>query len=789
MPRELYHNEWTRRKIRNQVHLTIAGCIGPCTLANAVLLIFDGREIWLHSINDERLVIAIYDYIDSMLAAGRYLPVPPVLADHHFTVYQWDSPAALSPLPSLETARAQTGFLFLTHAATDLLTLERARRLLPDDFPPITAVNLLDLQEDERLDQFLAETLPGAEAILVRLWGGRAAFARGLDAIRDHAQARDQFLAAVPGTADLDPELASLSNVGVPIAHHTAAYLQFGGAENMAQMFRFLSDHLLATGFGYDDPLDQPQHGIYHPALVSGRDVPSERLYWQTIAQPDRPTAGILFYRSHFLSGNTAFVDALVRACEAKGLNALPVYTYSLKETMTGTQLPAAFQYFLDESGRSRVDVLITTMSFAVGNLASGQAALRTADELAGDAFAALNVPVVQAVTSGMSHDKWAASRRGLYPLDVAMNVALPEFDGRIISVPVSFRGGVGDGGDLYVPLEDRAARVAGLAARLVALRRKPNAKKRIAFVLTNSPGKASRIGNAVGLDAPESLRRVLLAMRESGYDISEIPEAGDALIHTLIDRCSYDTTVLTPWQLEQAAGQVSVEQFRQWQKELPSTNQAEMRQQWSDPPMPGTLYAHDGQVALPGLALGNVFVALQPPRGYGADPNAIYHAPDLPPTYQYHALYRWLREPVEQGGWGADAIVHLGKHGTLEWLPGKGVGLSETCYPDLFLDDLPLVYPFILNNPGEGAQAKRRAHAVIIDHMTPPLTQAGMYGGLYELAQLVDEYYQVEALDPSKLPLLQQQIWELIRRERLDGDLAAMLNVSHGDHSHAWDG
>ncbi|MGH2521340.1 MAG: cobaltochelatase subunit CobN, partial [Anaerolineales bacterium] len=385
----------------------------------------------------------------------------------------------------------------------------------------------------------------------------------------------------------------------------------------------------------------------------------------------------------------------------------------------------------------------------------------------------------------------------GLYPLDVALHVALPEFDGRIITVPVSFKssspvGDFSDGGggsELYAPLRDRADRIAGLAARLIALRRKPNSEKRIAFVLTNSPAKASRIGNAVGLDAPESLRRLLLAMRDSGYTIAEIPESGDALIHALIDRCSYDTAALTPWQLEQAAGQVAVAQFMDWQGELPDTNQNEMRAQWGEPPNPGTLYVHDGHIALPGLSLGNVFIALQPPRGFGADPNAIYHSPDLTPTYQYHALYRWLREPVEAGGWGADALVHLGKHGTLEWLPGKGIGLSQTCYPDLFLDDLPLVYPFILNNPGEGAQAKRRTHAVIIDHMTPPLTQAGMYGGLYELAQLVDEYYQVEALDPSKLPILQRQIWELMEREHLDRDLAAMLNVNHGDHSHAWDG
>jgi cobaltochelatase CobN len=193
----------------------------------------------------------------------------------------------------------------------------------------------------------------------------------------------------------------------------------------------------------------------------------------------------------------------------------------------------------------------------------------------------------------------------------------------------------------------------------------------------------------------------------------------------------------------------------------------------------------HNNAIALAGLTLGNVFVALQPPRGYGMDPNAIYHTPDLPPTHNYYALYRWLRDPQ---GWNADAIIHLGKHGTLEWLPGKSVGLSQTCYPDQLLADLPMIYPFIINNPGEGAQAKRRTHAVIVDHLVPPMTSAGAYGALDELAQMVDEYYQLEALDPGKLPELQRQIWEKITEANLDADLKAMVRQDHGDHVHEWD-
>jgi cobaltochelatase CobN len=331
----------------------------------------------------------------------------------------------------------------------------------------------------------------------------------------------------------------------------------------------------------------------------------------------------------------------------------------------------------------------------------------------------------------------------------------------------------------------DRVERVVRLALRQAALRRKPNAEKRIAFVLTNSTAKASRIGNAVGLDAPASLLALLHALRGAGYDVGDhLPPDGDTLIHALIDRCSYDRDILTEEQLYRAT-RVPAARYADWFADLAPENRRAMEKQWGPPP--GSAYVHDGALALAGLDFGNCFVALQPPRGYGMDPNAIYHLPDLPPPHHYYALYRWLREPVSAGGWGADAIVHVGKHGTLEWLPGKGIGLSSRCFPDAFLGDLPLIYPFIINDPGEGTQAKRRTHAVIVDHMTPPMTTAGVYGALAELQQLVDEYYQVELLDPTKLPLLQNQIWALMKRANLDRDLDRVM-ARYPDHSHAWD-
>lgn len=766
VPVELYKSEWLRRKLRNVVHMTKGGCLGPCTLANVVTLLFDGHSVWFHSINYDWQITAIFDYIESMVKADRYLVPPSDLAEYVFQFYTWKGSEAATEMG--QTAIPAEGIVFMTHADTDLLTLNRAMQLLPEDFPKTTGISLLAIKSEEQMQQLLQREIAEAKIIIIRIHG-RLSSIPGFNELVKLAGQRGQHLIVVSGTGELNPEFAAVSTVSPAILHETLAYLQAGGYNNLIALLGFLSDHLLMTGFGSEAPAHLPEHGIYHPDLPENADATD----WLKYYDPSLATIGITFYRAHWLSGNTGFVDAMIRSLEERGVNVLPVFTASLKSVNPATGKPWAFEYF-ENTGRG-IDVLVNTISFAMTDIRPvGQ------DNASVHALVDLNAPVLQAITSGMGRGPWESSARGLNPLDTAMNVAIPEFDGRIITVPVSFKE-KGKDSRGYEPLDDRIERVTGLAVRFARLKHLRNAQKKIAFILTNSNTKASQIGNAVGLDAPASLMNILVAMRDEGYRIDNLPETGTVLIHEVIDRCAYDQDFLTPVQLERAAGHVSVEQYESWFAELPEIPRQRMLKQWG--PAPGETYVHNGQIALAGLDLGHAFVALQPPRGYGMDPDAIYHQPDLPPTHHYYALYRWLRD-----GWGADAIVHVGKHGTLEWLPGKGIGLSENCFPDAFLGDLPLFYPFIINDPGEGSQAKRRAHAVVVDHLTPPMTSADSYGELAQLTQLVDEYYQVESLDPSKLPLLQRQIWELIKQSNLDADLAAMLSRDHGDHKHDWD-
>ena len=676
-----------------------------------------------------------------------------------------------------DTAAAGAAIALLTHASNDLTVLHSALAQMPADFPLVTGINLQALDDEAHMTSLLAQQLGAARIIVLRVLG-RLGSVPGFAELVSEARRQGRYLIAISGTGEPDPELAAVSTVPADVLQQALTYFQAGGSVNLAQLLRYLADRLLLTGFGYAPALALPEHGIYHPDLAEDADIAD----WLALRAAQRPSVGIVFYRAHWMSGNTRFIDALVDALEQRNLNVLPIFTASLRAGSDGgQQLPTALRYFLGQQG-ALIDVLINTTSFAMGEITPGGP---TPAGWSVGVLESLNVPVLQAITSGMTLSQWQESKRGMNPLDAAMNVVLPEFDGRIITVPISFKTratGPNETVD-YAPVPDRIARVAGLAARFAQLKWKANKNKRIAFIFTNSNSKASQIGNAVGLDAPASLMTILQAMGNAGYLLGDVPADGTALIHQLIDRCAYDNTYLTAQQLQHAVGRVPAALYAQWFADLPPEMQHKMTQQWGA--APGVAYVHDDHLALAGVELGNVFVALQPPRGYGMDPDAIYHQPDLPPTHHYYALYRWLCDV-----WGADAIVHVGKHGTLEWLPGKGVGVSEQCFPDALLSDMPLFYPFIINDPGEGSQAKRRAHAVVVDHLTPPMTTADTYGALAQLTQLVDEYYQVEVLDPAKLPLLQQQIWELVKQTNLDTDLQArLLHHDHGhdhDHDHA---
>ncbi len=604
----------------------------------------------------------------------------------------------------------------------------------------------------------LAAVLEACDLIVARVLGSPQLLCSGFDRFRSTGKP----MVVLGGEQTPDAALMELSTVPMGVAADAHVYLAHGGPGNLRQLHAFLSDTVLLTGVGFEPPIEQPVWGLLP------RDLP---------VAASRPRIGILFYRAQHAAGNIAYVEALADAVDAAGGVGVPIFATSLRDA------PSDLLEYL-----AKCDALITTVLAAGGTKPA--AASAGGDDEAWDvrALAALDVPILQGLCLTWDRASWAASEEGMTPLDVATQVAVPEFDGRIITVPFSFKEIDADGLPSYVADHERCRRVAEIAVSHARLRHIPPAQRRIAIVLSAYPTKHARIGNAVGLDTPVSVIRLLRAMREAGYHLGtpgEIPgtgpldpvegedqdtTAGNALIHALIAAGGQDPEWLTAEQLSGQPVRISAETYRRWLAELPADLVAAVTQAWGE--APGELFVDrssdpDGEIVAATLQAGNVVILVQPPRGFGENPIAIYHDPDLAPSHHYLAVYRWLEREF-----GAHAVIHVGKHGNLEWLPGKNLGLSASCGSDAALGSVPLIYPFLVNDPGEGTQAKRRAHATVVDHLVPPMARAETYGDIARLEQLLDEYAQVNVMDPAKAPALRGEIWTLIQAAQLDHDL-----------------
>ncbi|GAA2316728.1 cobaltochelatase subunit CobN [Streptomyces kunmingensis] len=641
--------------------------------------------------------------------------------------------------------------LLLSTSDTDLLSARAANAAATAN--PADESVTYRFANPSRLDveTELPALLDGVALVVVRLLGGVRAWQDGIDRLA----AAGIPLVVLSGEQAPDAQLMAASTVPVGIAAEAHAYLAHGGPANLGQLANFLSDTVLLTGHGFEPPAPAPTWGHLE----------------RTPSRNDGPTVAVLYYRAHHMSGNTAFVHALCDEIERTGARPLPLYVASLR----------APEPELIEALRP-VDAIVTTV-LAAGGTRPAEASAGCDDE-AWDAGALthLDVPILQALCLTSSRADWAENDEGVSPLDAASQIAVPEFDGRLITVPFSFKEIDEDGLPAYVADPERAARVAGIAVRHARLRHIAPADKKLALVLSAYPTKHSRIGNAVGLDTPASAIVLLKRLIAEGYDFGDTAEIpglasgdGDELIRALIDAGGHDQEWLTEEQLARNPVRIPAADYKRWYVTLPQELRDAVERHWGPPP--GEMFLDrsrnpEGDIVLAALRRGNLLVLIQPPRGFGENPIAIYHDPDLPPSHHYLAAYRWIAASASDGGFGADAMIHLGKHGNLEWLPGKNAGLSAACAPDAALGDLPLVYPFLVNDPGEGTQAKRRVHATLIDHLVPPMARADSYGDIARLEQLLDEYAQISSMDPAKLPAIRAQIWTLIQAAKLDHDL-----------------
>ncbi|MEM8974609.1 MAG: cobaltochelatase subunit CobN [Pseudomonadota bacterium] len=594
--------------------------------------------------------------------------------------------------------------------------------------------NWLQLKHNYSVDLYLEKTLSLAKIVVVRLLGGKTYWPYGLERLSNAARHGDFDLVVLPGDDKPDHALEEFSTVSADFRDQLWGYMTEGGAENADLFLEALDAHL---GGHELPPPARPllKAGIYGDSRT---DTPH-----------DVPTACIIFYRALFQSGDLAAIDALVKQLNQQGLRAIPVYVASLRD-------PVCAETVRRIIGEAKPDVILNTTAFAT---------TKPGDDAAGGILGEFGCPVLQVVLSSENQAGWADGTRGLSARDIAMHVALPEVDGRILTRAISFKADAvyDDNTEHYVvraePHDDRARFVAEQAKALSELRQTPIADRKIAILLANYPNRDARLANGVGLDTPASAINVLTAMRDAGYATADIPADGNALIEELksgATNAGIDGRTITDW--------LPLPIYDELFAQLPATMREAVNERWG-PPQQDPFATSEG-FAVAAKTYGDVVVGIQPARGYNIDPKETYHDPALVPPHNYFAFYFWLRHV-----YGAQAVVHLGKHGNLEWLPGKALALSEACYPEAVLGPLPNIYPFIVNDPGEGSQAKRRTSAVIIDHLMPPMTRAETYGPLRELEVLVDEYFEAAGLDEPRRKYLQKEILATSARLGLDKD------------------
>lgn len=548
------------------------------------------------------------------------------------------------------------------------------------------------------------------------------------------------------------------------------AYLAGGGVENHKNLFLWILHSFSDDSISFEAPKTYPFWGIYDP------DFPEPfwdtKKYIEACHDPEKPTVGLIFYRNDWQEGLLTWQRELIGILKEENCNVLAVFATVIDENNTGTpslgeNMRSAF--YVD--GKPVVDVLVNPITFG----------MMATDLLVLDDLKSLNVTILQVYNMYASYEWWKTHTVGLNANEVAYAVALPEFDGIIHSVPISTQEENPDGTHDVKILPERMHSLARRARKWGLLRKKGNKEKKVAIMFHNCPPDNSHIGGACQLDSIESVRRLLGRLKAEGYVVENVPSDTKSFMAELTAHATNDRRFAVEARWEEADGRFPKDAYRDYFHGLPEKTQAHMEKDWGK--APGELFIHEGDMIVPGTLKGHIFVTVQPARGFGDHPDAIYHDPYLSPTHQYIGTYAWIRDV-----WQADAIIHVGTHGTVEWLPGKGVALSEECYPDICLDDIPDIYPYWVTCIGEGIEAKRRGAACIIDHLPAPMSLSGTYDEYRRLEKALEEYahYRKDEENPSYAEETEKVIREEARACHLEEEIKEGDYEDFHDYAHA---
>lgn len=533
------------------------------------------------------------------------------------------------------------------------------------------------------------------------------------------------------------------------------AYSFYGGLTNYKNLWLYVRALFDQEAPAADPPSPICWAGLYHPGMAK-KFMTDLSLYEKAFMQAERPTVGLLFYRDEWIWDDLHYQKAFIEEAERQGLNVIAVFTNGLPDPKLGMPtIREVFEKYFMKDGKPVVDVIVNVMKFS----------FTTSGSISIEALEEMGVPVLEAYSLIAPETEWRASPEGMNAMEISISVTMPEFDGIIHGMPIAAKHVKEDGEVEYLPIPERMRAMVSRAGAWARLHRKPNAEKKIAIIFHNYPPKNSNIGSAYGLDSIESVRRLLGLMKEAGYQVDFIPQDTEDFMKRLTSQATNDRSMLTEEQVA-ACQKISRERYCDFFQTFPEETRRQMEKDWGQ--APGTVMVDEaGNILVPGLMDGHLFLTVQAPRGYGFDAAKVYHDPFIAPTHQYLAYYQWIREV-----WGADAVLHVGTHGNLEWLPGKGAGLDRGSYPDLALGSLPNIYPYHMTITGEGIQAKRRGGACLVDHLPAPLSDAGTYAELAELEQAMDEYAHFEKTEPETAKRLAPRIRQLAEKANLDGEV-----------------
>lgn len=636
--------------------------------------------------------------------------------------------------------------VFLSAADTELFAVNKAYAKCHEkdnSIPSLRMSNLTYFKQELTIDTYIDEVVSKAKLVVLKLLGGVSYFSYLCESIVESAEENGFEVIFLPGDAKPDLELMQLSTVDLKLVDHFWKLLLAGGTSNTDQFV----ETMLSTANGDVVTMTAPE------ALPDQFFMDRSKKWSSKIDMGDDPWCLIFSYRSYYLSDNLASIEALMEELADQGIQSAVFFAQGYRDPQLATQLIDGFE-------ETPPSVIVNTTGFSIQKFGKNEKSL----------FDELNVPVLQGIVASCNRETWESGMFGLTPIDIAMQVTLPEVDGKIITSVISFKesGGKDPLTDseivAYVPHAEGIVELTEQVAAWARLQVLKNEDKKVALVLPNYPNKNSRLANGVGLDTPSSTVNILQALSDNGYALDgRVPGTSEELIALLTGNITNDLETLG---FKEAEVKLDLEVYQYWYSELSEELKTKVEEQWG--PVEQSPNLKNGKLLIPGVELGSIFLSIQPSRGYDLDLEASYHSPDLPPTHAYLAYYIWVHHQFH-----ADAIVHVGKHGNLEWLPGKSIALSkESCFPAAILRPIPHFYPFIINDPGEGTQAKRRTHAVILDHLIPPMTRAENHGDLLKLELLIDEYYEAALLDPKRSDLLKTRIEELVSNSHLRTDL-----------------